>query len=636
MRKAATVLGIIHDRGKRGLPLADVYRQMFNPELYLIAYGKLYRNKGATTPASNPETVDGMSLAKIQHIVAQLRTETFRWQPVKRVYVEKKNSTKLRPLGLSTWSDKLVQEVIRMILEAYYEPQFSAYSHGFRPHRGCHTALRHILHNWTGTTWFIEGDIAQCFDKLDTDLLLEILGQRIHDQRFLRLIRAAVKAGYLENWQWHATYSGTPQGSVVSPILTNIYLNQLDQFVEHHLLPKYNRGTKRQVNPLYRHHHQAEMRLRKQGRMLEAARQRRAKQQYPSQNPQDPQYRRLRYVRYADDFLLGFIGPKEEAEAIKDELAEFLAQTLKLELSAPKTLITHARTEAAKFLGYEVSTYQIDHKLVPNHASGRSGRYANGNIRLGIPARVIQEKCQAYMKHGKAVHKKERTYDTDYSILARYQTEYRGVVQYYVMASNLAHLSRLKWVMETSLTKTLAMKHKISVSKVYRRYSRWVQTPTGQRRVLQARVERAGRPPLLATWGGIPLIRQKGEALKNEREHVWNTRTELLERLLKDECELCGAPGPCAVHHVRSLKSINRAGRKPKPRWAAIMIARQRKTLVTCLPCHDSIHAPERARTLRDQRHNQIVESTGEPGDAKVSRPVRWGAKRKVREQVKD
>jgi group II intron reverse transcriptase/maturase len=633
MRKAATVLGIIHARGKQGLPLADVYRQMYNPELYLLAYAKLYRNKGATTPASNHETVDGMSLAKIHRIIAQLRTETFRWQPAKRVYVEKKNSTKKRPLGVATWTDKLVQEVIRMILDAYYDPQFSDHSHGFRPKRGCHTALRHILHNWTGTTWFIEGDISQCFDKLDPDLLLAILGRNIKDNRFLRLIRAALKAGYLENWRWHATHSGTPQGSVVSPILANVYLDQLDQFVEHHLLPKYNRGTKRRVNPTYRRHHQAEWRLRKQGRGPAAAQQRRAKQQHPSQDPHDPHYRRLRYVRYADDFLLGFIGPKEEAEEIKREIGEFLAHTLKRELSAAKTLITHARTEAAQFLGYEVSTYQIDHKLVPNYASGRSGRYANGNIRLRIPHQVILEKCQAYMKHGKAIHKKERTYDTDFSILARYQSEYRGVVQYYVMASNLAHLSRLKWVMETSLTKTLAAKHKISVSKVYRRYSQWVPTPNGTRRVLQVRVERAGRPPLLATWGGIPLIRQKGEALQDEQERVWNTRTELLERLLRDECEICGAPGPCNVHHVRSLKSINKPGRKPKPRWAGIMIARQRKTLVTCPPCHARIHAPDRARTMREQRRNKSVGSTGEPGDAKVSRPVRWGAKRKVLEQ---
>jgi retron-type reverse transcriptase len=196
MRNAETVLGVLRDRGRRGLPLERLYRLLFNPHLYLIAYGRLYSNQGATTPGATGETVDGMSLGKIGRIIDALRHERYRFQPVKRVYIPKKTG-KLRPLGLPSWSDKLVGEVIRLLLEAYYEPQFSDRSHGFRPRRGCHTALTEVAHNWTGTTWFIEGDISDCFGSLDHEILLSTLAEKIHDNRFLRLLRNMLQAGYL-------------------------------------------------------------------------------------------------------------------------------------------------------------------------------------------------------------------------------------------------------------------------------------------------------------------------------------------------------------------------------------------------------------------------------------------------------
>lgn len=217
MQSAKVILTVIQERGRRGLPLERIYRQLFNRDLYLLAYGRIYRNQGAMTPGSTTETVDGMSLAKIDTITDALRQERYHWTPVRRTYITKKHSTKQRPLGLPSWSDKLLQEVIRLILEAYFEPQFSDRSHGFRPGRGCHTALREIQHTWTGTAWFIEGDIAQCFDTLDHSLLLNTLSKHIHDNRFVHLIGELLKAGYLENWKYNRTISGTPQGSVVTP-----------------------------------------------------------------------------------------------------------------------------------------------------------------------------------------------------------------------------------------------------------------------------------------------------------------------------------------------------------------------------------------------------------------------------------
>src|ERR1700729_2002511 len=177
MQEAEVVLGVLRERGRKGLPLTQLYRQMFNKDLYLAAYGNIYSNQGAMTPGPSQETADGMSEDLIDEVIGQMRRERYRFAPARRVYIPKKNGKK-RPLGLPSWTDKLVGEVIRLLLEAYYEPQFSSSSHGFRPRRGCHTALSDIAYAWTGTTWFIEGDISDCFGSLDHSVLLEILGEK--------------------------------------------------------------------------------------------------------------------------------------------------------------------------------------------------------------------------------------------------------------------------------------------------------------------------------------------------------------------------------------------------------------------------------------------------------------------------
>ena len=242
MQDAGTVLEVLRERGRKGLPCDELYRQMFNKSLYLLAYGNIYSNQGAMTPGASDETADGMSEAKIDQVIALMRAERYRFAPVRRVLIPKKNG-KLRPLGLPSWSDKLAGEVVRLLLEAYYEPQFSDRSHGFRKGRGCHTALREIQQTWTGTTWFIEGDISDCFGSFDHDILLGILAEKIRDNRFLRLIRNMLKAGYLEDWQYHDTLSGVPRGGVVSPVLSNIYLHKLDEFAGKELIPDTPAGS---------------------------------------------------------------------------------------------------------------------------------------------------------------------------------------------------------------------------------------------------------------------------------------------------------------------------------------------------------------------------------------------------------
>jgi group II intron reverse transcriptase/maturase len=355
MQSAATVLGVLRERGRKGLPCNELYRQMFNRDLYLLAYGKIYANQGAMTPGASAETADGMSEDKIDQIIEAMRHERYRFRPVRRTYIPKKNG-KLRPLGLPSWSDKLVGEVVRLLLEAYYEPTFSGYSHGFRPGRGCHTALREVENTWAGTTWFIEGDISDCFGSLNHEIMVRILSEKIHDNRFLRLIKQMLKAGYLEDWKYHETLSGAPQGGVVSPILSNIYLHKLDVYVETVLIPRYTRGKRRKRNPEYERIASKMVWARARGNRDKVRDLRRSLRRLPSGDPQDPGYRRLRYTRYADDHLLGFIGPKAEAEAIKDQLARFLRDDLALQLHPDKTLITHASTGRARFLGYEIET----------------------------------------------------------------------------------------------------------------------------------------------------------------------------------------------------------------------------------------------------------------------------------------
>ena len=585
MQSAETVLGVLRERGRRGLPCDELYRQLFNPQLYLLAYGRIYSNKGAMTPGPDAETADGMTLGKIERIIDALRHERYRFKPVKRLYIPKKDG-KQRPLGLPSWSDKLVGEVVRLFLEAYYEPQFSDHSHGYRPGRGCHTALREVAHTWTGTTWFIEGDISRCFDQLDHQVMLATLGEKIQDHRLLRLIGQMLRAGYLEDWVWNATLSGAPQGGVLSPCLSNIYLDRLDRFVETVLMSGYTRGVLRRRHPEYMRVSNALARARNRGDHAAVRVLRKQQRNLPTQDPLDPAFRRLRYVRYADDILLGFIGPKAEAEEIKQRLAQFLRDDLKLELSEEKTLITHARTDAARFLGYEITIHHANHVIV----GGR--RAVNGAIGLRVPRNVIKAKSARYMQRGKPERRPELMNEEDHAIISRFGSEYRGVVQYYLLAGDVFRLDRLHWVMETSLLKTLAGKYDSSVTKMARKYRATIETPHGPRKCLQVSVDRSkSRKPLVATFGGIPLIRQKNAVLR-DREPVpaLAHHKELIRRLLRGRCEICRQADDMQVHQIRKLAELNKPGQPDPPEWVHVMAKRRRKTLVVCGACHASIH----------------------------------------------
>ena len=532
LTKTEKTLAIYNKRGKEQKKLQRVYRELFKPELYELAYAGIYANLGATSKGIGKESLDGMSTKRIDKIIEEIKSERYKWRPVRRTYISKGNGEK-RPLGIPSGDDKILQAAMKLLLESYYEPTFSIRSHGFRPQRGCLTALMQVAQKHQAATWFIEGDIKGCFDNIDHEILIKIMGEKIEDGRILSLTQKLLKAGHMEEERKRTPYSGTPQGGIISPLLTNIYLDKMDKWVEKELLPKYNRSHngRRRCNPAYKSISGKMARARKRNDIETYKALDRQKKKVPSVRVTDEEYRKLEYVRYADDFILSFTGPKKEAQEIKEEIREFLKDTLKLELSEKKTLITHAKTERAMFLGYEISIFQSEDR-----------RTMNGKIRFGIPKEVIKEAIRKYTKKGKPVHRAALLKESDLEIIWTYQSEYKGLVEYYRMAHNITALAKVNWLAKSSLLKTLAGKHKSSSIKMIKKYQETTKIEGKSYKVLIARVERKGKRPITATYGAVSLARNPKPAQLTDRTPIpfRASRSQLIERLKADECEMCG------------------------------------------------------------------------------------------------
>jgi group II intron reverse transcriptase/maturase len=606
MQNAGPILQAIRKLGEKRLPLTRVYRCLFSEDLFLAAYAKIYKNQGILTPGTENDTADDMSTERIHKIIEALRNETFKFRPSRRTNVPKKKGNGTRPLGLPNFTEKLVEEVLRMILEAYYEPRFRDCSHGFRSNRGCHTALKYLTEHFYGTTWFIEGDVKGCYDNISHDILMSILTRDIQDGRLLNLIKMGLKAGIVDEWEYKPTFSGTPQGGIVSPILANIYLNELDTYIEDVLIPRYTNGKRRAENPDYRAYEYPLLKARKHGNHEEAKRLEQERRKLPSKNTQDPDYRRLNYLRYADDFILSFIGPKQETEVIKADLTAYLRNNLNLELSAQKTLITHARTQYAKFLNYAVSIYQANHKLSPRAQTKILARHVNGKVRLGIPYGLVDENLKRYQRNNQTVSEASLTAFSDANIIDLYQARFRGITQYYKYASDRWRLGKLRHVMEEALVKTLAQKYRKSVSRIYAKYRNTRTINERKYKTLQVTVP-TQKGERIIYWGAIPLktIKPGAEPIKDDpsRWQYYNTRSDLIRRLQANTCELCGSHEKIRVHHVRKLADLKKRwrGRKEKPQWVIRMIALQRKTLIVCHKCHVAIHAGRPTPSKREE-----------------------------------
>jgi len=593
---------LAHKLGTQGHMLEGVYRRMQDKHLFMLAYGNLASHEGITTAGtSSTDVVEGMSEARVDALLSKLADKTYEWKPARRVYIPKANGG-TRPLGVPSFSDKLVQEVMRLILEAYYEPQFRDSSHGFRPNRSCHTALKQIQ-GWRGTTWFVEGDIKGCFDNINHDILLKVLGERIHDQQLIGFVRHMLKAGYLEDWKYHTTYSGTPQGGVISPLLSNILLHEFDVLVEDELIPKYTAGKQRNRNVEWgsqrRMYVYNKKRFRQTGNPAyeaRAAERLTHMRSMPSSDTYDPNFRRLHYVRYADDFLLGFIGPKTEAENIRQAIGEKLKE-LGLTLSMEKTRITHAKEEKARFLGFEIAVSKDIHRMRSRTIAGRSFRYrtGQGHVRLYVPKDVITKYVQRYSKNDKPHPKMSLASASEFEIIRAYGDVYRGLANYYAPANNVSDaISHVQYVMLESCVRTLATKNKCKRAEVYQHY--YGKTSTGLKGLVIEIANPHNGKTYQAEFGEVPF--QAGywppHVIDRTDTYVQVYRgTELLKRLAADKCELCGKQEKCVVHHIRGLRDLETKRKQGQSLTKAeeFAIARQRKQVIVCRECHGKIHS---------------------------------------------
>ncbi len=589
--EAQKYLEIVRKRGEAGSELRRVYYNIVtNRQLYLAAYAKLYANTGAMTPGTdNADTVDGMSLEKIDTIMKRLKNRKYVWKPTRRTYILKKDGKSKRPLGMPGWEDKMVQEVIRMVLEAYYEPQFRNCSHGFRPKKGCHSALNDIKHKWTGTQWFIEGDIKGCFDNLDHTVILNVLRQHVKDVEFLAFIEGMMKVGYVEDWKYYRTYSGTPQGGIVSPLLANVVLHELDTYIEDKLIPEYTQGKNRKRNVTYMKMAIEASKARKEGNYRRANELRKTYSKLPTSAYEDPNFRRLKYVRYADDFLLGFIGTGIEAHTIKDKIGKFSQKEITLEMSEEKTLITHAYGERARFLNYEITVGRSQNRREMNVCGNRTTkRTFAGQIMLRVPQDVRKKWKSRVTRKGKVIHRKELTDNSDYDIIMLYESQLQGLINYYELAQNVSkEMWKLRGCYKESLIKTLANKHQKNAAKIAKKYR---LCSADGRNVVGIEVKRDGKKPLRATFGEKRIQRKKTVEMKDEIPILSTMRSQLIDRLLTEKCELCGEEGKVEGHHIKKLKDLSKKHRKLEP-WEKRMIALRRKTLFVCGQCHLEIHS---------------------------------------------
>ena len=597
MRSPERVLNSLNEHSKdSSYKFERLYRILFNEELFYVAYQKIASNGGSTTKGSDGRSIDEMSLARIETLIASLKDESYQPHPSRRVHIPKKNG-KTRPLGIPAFEDKLVQEVVRMILEAIYEGHFETTSHGFRPKRSCHTALLHIQKTFSGAKWFIEGDIKGFFDNIDHDVLVGILRERISDDRFIRLIRKFLKAGYVEDWTFHNTYSGMPQGGIVSPILANIYLDKLDKYVKEYIR-HFDMGTKRrpgkESNDLANERKWTVRKLKKikDGTekaalvaRLKAIEQERAA--FPSGDEMDGSYRRLKYIRYADDFILGVIGSKEDALRIKEDIKSFLSESLALELSEEKTLITHTG-KSAKFLGYEITVTRNNHQR--RDVQGRLRRTYGKRVRLNVSMATLRDKLLEYgameikLRNGKEIWKPKcrsgLIFNDDLEILDRYNRETVGFCNYYLIANNCVVLHNFRYIMEYSMYKTFAGKYRSTVRKINKKYrlSKLFTVKYEQKGVIKSRTfYKTSFKRRTTAFNGSCDIEPYSIADVS--------RTNLTDRLKAEKCELCGATGKLIMHHVRNLKDL-----KGKESWKRLMSARKRKTIALCPSCHRLRH----------------------------------------------
>lgn len=606
MRNPTEVLKSLTEKSKdETYRFQRLYRNLYNPEFYWLAYKNIYANDGSMTAGADGTTIDGMSNERIEGIIVSLRDRSYKPKPARREYIAKKNSNKKRPLGIQSGNDKLVQEVVKMILESIYEPTFSKKSHGFRPNKSCQTALIQIQKTFTGANWFVEGDIHACFDSFDHHVIIDLLRKRIDDEAFIQLIWKFLKAGYMEQWTFERTYSGVPQGSGVSPVLCNIYLNELDKFMEGYSICFNTNAPRKRLSPEYRASVERAYRYRRDGKKVwnqltpeeRKARSKRLKELERVEKsmtptvPLDTNYKRIQYTRYADDFIIGVIGSKADAEQVKQDVKTFLKETLKLEMSDAKTKITHTG-DRARFLGYDITVSRSQN--VKKLSNGKTQRCQTGVVKLLVPREKWVGKLIEYRaikikinENGKerfvALHRGKLVNQSDIEILARYNAEVRGLYNYYSIANDAFKIGIFANVMKYSMYKTFACKYKTNVHEIKRRYCINNQFTV-------AYDTKKGRKTTTFYKDGFKR-KEKATKFDNVSElpqfSKYSKTNTLKQRIERHTCELCGKDcRNLEIHQVKKLRDL-----KGNAEWVLLMRKRRRKTLAVCPECHRLIHS---------------------------------------------
>jgi len=581
-----------------------LYRNLYNPDFYLEAYANIARSQGSMTAGTDGMTLDDMSMPRIERLIGKLKDHSYQPNPARREYIDKKNNpSKKRPLGIPSTDDKLVQEIVRMILEAIYEPTFSPKSHGFRPKHSCHIALAQVNMTFMGVKWVVEGDIKSCFDSFDHHVLVDILRKRIKDEYFIALIWKMLRAGYMEQWTYNNTYSGTPQGSGCSPILANIYLNELDKFMADYKMnfDIQTAGKRKNTYEYQRIVSKTYKRGIKAGKLQFAGNTEKRKaviqeikalQQsrlnIPAYPVFDHDYRKIQYNRYADDFVIGIIGSKQDAQKVKDDVRDFLQNRLKLTLSEEKTKITHS-SELVRYLGYDFTVSRV--KDTKRGKDGKLYRCWYGEVKLYVPqdkwfGKLMEYKAMKISKdksgkeHWKALHRGYLVNRDNVAIVNKYNAEIRGIYNYYRLAENATVLNDFYYIMKGSMYKTFAAKYKSSFNKMAAKYEKdgvftvSYETKSGTRyREFYHDGFIRKQEPLFEDIDTLPEC----------RIHYRQKPNNLASRLKAGICEACGKEGQMIhMRHIKRLKDL-----KGKDEFEILMMEKRRKSLALCSDCYD-------------------------------------------------
>jgi len=539
-----------------------------NREFLIGCYLNIKSKPGNMTQSLNPETLDGIDMKWFDEVTQTFRNGKFNFRPSRRTHIPKPNG-KLRPLTIPSPRDKIVQEGMRILLECIFNERFRESSHAFRPGRGCHTAINQIRLHFGKSNWFIEGDIEQQYPSVDHNILIILLRDKIRDEPFIDLVYKYIRVGYGEKSDEILPMKvGLAQGGLISPILSNIYMHPLDEWMEDVLIPKYTKGKRKRTNPEY-----TKM-LRMHGRATN--------KRIGTGVANDENFGRVFYVRYVDDFLIGVIGSKETCKKIREEIKIFLEEHLAMTLNIDKTRITHTTTEKALFLGYDITCTPKSKMPIEYDSRKRLIRKTTRTI-INAPIKRVVERLRqkGFINSKNQPTRCGRYINMDlWNIIEIYKSIERGVINYYCMANNYGRLAaRVHYILKYSCALTISSKMKLKTKRgAFKRYGKNLTIKDKDKSISYPSISyKRPRKMWKRPDDNFEFESYFEKLIYRHRRHIGN---------LKGPCIICGCTQNIEVHHVRALKDISK-----KRDWLSMTMAKfSRKQVPVCKACHIKIH----------------------------------------------